>query len=1165
MKKIATIVTILVALSLVFKWSPSTLLPAPDATPSLRTKMVSRSVAMVSEEDAVLSAINALEELPKDAGYVLEHPLYSVDYSPEGVVFQPRSGGPKWHWQLQHAGTADRNFLVADTTMPRAGRRKSVEFHRAGFVERYLSELDHIEQQFVLKSAPALGADENFVIRGDVRGGGEFEEYAQGWLWRDPASGVVTSLGQVTVFDADGETLPATMTASAKGTEIVVDGAALLAANYPVTVDPEIGVNDFLISHSSVDGNLKDYASTDPAVAFNPISETFLVVWIGVDSALDYRIQGKVIDARSGQPITGVLTLDDSPVGHDVATPAIAVDPVGGGALVVWSSLSASSSGIVGQRLSANGEQVGGDFAVSAVGPESPKASQPEVVFNSAAGEDGRYLVVWIGRDEPTIGFDKQLWSRLVGTDGGFQSPENPLSVMPGISDPSVAANTNNGEFLLTFSGQPAGFDDTIFGLRLGSGGTAVAAVPSQIQTNVSSPDSVLRGHSPEVVFNPVDEEYLIVWNSVLTSSTATINSTTCQTVTPTGFPKLASDLTILETSFRTLLSITYRVHEGDYLVNWLSDPTTSRGAEVFARTLAPLTAMPLTEPQRITYSGPEGAGQHLYHAGAHATATGLIDGEQVTCLVWEANTPGNERLLAEHRGEILGQIFEPGSGVALLEKSLPKRLSDSSLSGGIQQHTFDPDIAYSSARDMYLVVWSQLDDDSGLSKIYYQFIGGDGNARYLENRPVTAGSFIHLDEFNPKVAWGSGNDHFLIAYEGRDNTPGDINGEREIYSVHFDLPPGFGKQPTRISHMGPDDDGSYTATDPAVAYNSDADQFLVIWRADDDGLDRGQGDFEIHGQRLDADAIEIGADDFKISRLQPIVGSGFPFNHPMFSAGPPEITYSPATGNFHIAYGGVDLIDGQSVTGVFRSTVSGTSPIHFGRSDLISQGTFTTPRVDLAADPGTGRYLVVWEDSSAIRAQMIDGVSDTHDSGPFDVAIGVGVTDPSVVYGCVTDEFFVTWSDGLEVIGTNINYEDGFIGDGLQLSDMGPTGSFDFEASAPAVALGPDGERMVVWSGDDDREHLTEGISQIFGQRVAREESPLEINIELVTEGVVIRLKGEPGEVYQLFGSSDLEDWNEIGTPTAAPANGEITFTVLNSSIEGDRYFFRAAPLAPR
>src|SRR5262249_58281992 len=74
-----------------------------------------------------------------------------------------------------------------------------------------------------------------------------------------------------------------------------------------------------------------------------------------------------------------------------------------------------------------------------------------------------------------------------------------------------------------------------------------------------------------------------------------------------------------------------------------------------------------------------------------------------------------------------------------------------------------------------------------------------------------------------------------------------------------------------RISDMGPDGKAGFAAFNPAVAYDSVNNEYLVVWFGTDDTAPLVAGEFEIFGQRLDAaTGAEVGANDFRISGIGP-------------------------------------------------------------------------------------------------------------------------------------------------------------------------------------------------------------------------------------------------------------------------------------------------------
>jgi hypothetical protein len=155
-----------------------------------------------------------------------------------------------------------------------------VRYDRGPIIEQYLARPRSVEQQFVI-SRPLHLNGKDLVIEGGIRSSGVFEKHDKGWLWRN--KGGVVSLGDAYVYDAKGTVIPAIMTVTAEKTRMVVDGAALAHALYPVTIDPEVGTNDFRISDMGGTGNTS-YNATYPAVAYNSTNNEYLVVWYGDDN-----------------------------------------------------------------------------------------------------------------------------------------------------------------------------------------------------------------------------------------------------------------------------------------------------------------------------------------------------------------------------------------------------------------------------------------------------------------------------------------------------------------------------------------------------------------------------------------------------------------------------------------------------------------------------------------------------------------------------------------------------------------------------------------------------------------------------------------------------------------------------------------------------------------
>jgi hypothetical protein len=172
---------------------------------------------------------------------------------------------------------------------------------------------------------------------------GTFAATPQGWEWRTEQGAV--NLGAVKVVDATGQTVPATMEVTTEETRITVAGTALAQATYPVTIDPEIGANDFRISDMGPDGN-SNFDAFNPAVAYNSIDNEYLVVWEGDDNTpplvdQETEIFGQRLNAATGAQI-GENHIRLSDMGPDGApnfvarAPAMAYNSTNNESLVVW-------------------------------------------------------------------------------------------------------------------------------------------------------------------------------------------------------------------------------------------------------------------------------------------------------------------------------------------------------------------------------------------------------------------------------------------------------------------------------------------------------------------------------------------------------------------------------------------------------------------------------------------------------------------------------------------------------------------------------------------------------------------------------------------------------------------------------------------------------------
>ncbi|HNJ44403.1 MAG TPA: hypothetical protein PKZ53_28235, partial [Acidobacteriota bacterium] len=321
----------------------------PDATTQPRVlspafpKSQPASGQTLTPDEAVIAAVNHLEAT--DTGWMLKNPQHWAEFTAEGITFRPRHGGPEWKWKLSAVGTTQvKTPLVRlQEVMPVNESAEDVAFHRLGMTERYLAKARTLEQQFVLLQPLDLGR-EDLVIAGQIDCAGDFSREEKQWVWKT-GNGAVT-LGDVLVYDADGKELEAHMEVSSNGTKIVVANSGLAAATYPVTIDPEIGTNDFRISDMGPDGDA-NFDALNASVAYNSTNNEYLVVWDGEDNTSplvdgESEIFGQRVNAATGAEI-GVNDFRISDMGpngdaaYDAFNPSVAYNSTNNEYLVVWS------------------------------------------------------------------------------------------------------------------------------------------------------------------------------------------------------------------------------------------------------------------------------------------------------------------------------------------------------------------------------------------------------------------------------------------------------------------------------------------------------------------------------------------------------------------------------------------------------------------------------------------------------------------------------------------------------------------------------------------------------------------------------------------------------------------------------------------------------------
>ena len=1042
--------------------------------------------AHLTSDQAISAAVNDLEATSD--GYRLRHPRHLAIFTADGVQFTPRHGGPAWAWELTAvmAGDAPLTEVRVGAVRPASERPGTVVYPRGGLEERYQARKSTLEQQFVLpRPLPLGGAD--LVIAGTVACAGTFEETADGWLWRTSESSVY--LGRVRVYDASGRDLPATMQVTAAETRIVVDGAALSRAAYPVTIDPEIGSNDFRISFMGRDAQ---FDADRPAVAYNPLWEEYLVVWSGDHNAGslvdgENEIFGQFVDAETGARVSSVWRISstgpDGNTAYDAYAPAVAYNSTAHEYLVVWygdddtAPLVDNEYEIFCRRLHLNGHSIGSSRRISSMGPDGNagySAYTPAVAYNSTANQ---YLVVWLGDDNtaPLVHEEYEIYGQRVdgatgaeiGTDFRLSDmgPDGNAAYDAGV--PAVVYNSTADEYLVVWDGD----DNTaplvdgeyeIFGQRVD--GATGAEIGGDFRISRMGPDgnAAFDAYFPAIAYNSTEDEYLVVWWG---------DDNTAPLV------------------------------DGEY--------------EIYGQRVDGATGAGIGSDFRLSDMGPDADPEYV----AWDPAVVYNSTEDEYLVVWWGYD--NTAPLVYGEFEAFGQRVDGASGAEIGANDF--RLSDMGPDGNAAYDAYDPAVVYNSTENEYLVVWHGDDDTAPLVdeefEVFGQRMNGATGAEIGTNdlRLSHMGGDVLYDAFDPAVAYNSAGNEYLVVWQGEDNTVPLVNGEYEIFGQRVNAVTGaeIGGH-LRLSDMGPDGDTGYGAQDPAVAYSSTENEYLVVWAGDDDAGALVNGEYEIYGQRVDG---ATGAEIDSNLRLSDVGPDG----NANYAAYAPAVAYNPTSNEYLVVWRGDDdigaLVDEEfEIYGQRLNAATGaelTADLRLSDMGPDGNANYDAWEPAVAYNSTSNQYLVVWrgdddtpplvDEEFEVYGQRLNGASGVplgandfrlSDMGP-DGDAGYDAYEPAVTYNPTDHEYLVVWRgddnngalvDGeYEIFGQRVDGATGAeIGADLRLTDVGPDGNASYDAFSPAVTHNSvNNEYMVVWYGDDDTTPLVDGEYEIFGQRV--------------------------------------------------------------------------------
>jgi hypothetical protein len=387
-----------------------------------------------------------------------------------------------------------------------------------------------------------------------------------------------------------------------------------------------------------------------------------------------------------------------------------------------------------------------------------------------------------------------------------------------GVRYVSVAFNATLNQYLVVWVGDSnegglVDEENEVFGQLLDASGSHIHTNDFRISDVGCTGDAVYDAYSPDVSWNSLRNEYLVVWE--------------------------ADDP---------------------------EDGVVNNEYEIWGQVLAADGSSLNANDFRISHMGPDG--NPNYRAIDAAVAYNSTWDEYLVVWAGDTDTGG----LVDNEGEIWAQRVS-FDGV-LIGPSL--RMSDMGGTGDPAYFALNPDVAYNSHDDQYLIVWFGDDNVGGLVddelEIFGQLIDSSGvgvgpnDYRLSDVGGIGDPSF---DAFFPTVAYNDRDNEYLVVWYGDDNVGGLVDDEFEVFSQRLtaDLS-GLGSNDYRLSDMGGIGDPSFRAFLPRIAYSPATSEYAVVWYGDDNVGGTVDGEYEVYCQMLTAGVVGVGPNDARISDI---------------------------------------------------------------------------------------------------------------------------------------------------------------------------------------------------------------------------------------------------------------------------------------------------------
>lgn len=290
------------------------------------------------------------------------------------------------------------------------------------------------------------------------------------------------------------------------------------------------------------------------------------------------------------------------------------------------------------------------------------------------------------------------------------------------------------------------------------------------------------------------------------------------------------------------------------------------------------------------------------------------------------------------------------------------------------------PVVAYNSVANEYLVVWDEYVYAIGHADIFGQRVSSTGT---LLGDKITISS-APSGQNSPDIAYSSAANEYLVVWEDYRNAPADL------YDIYGQRIGGTG---SLLGGNFPISQGSEHQVQPAVAYNTLDNKYLVVWH------DQRSGGWDIYGQQVSVSGALQGS-DFPIS-----TATGDQVNS--------DVVYSDHDNEYLVVWQ-----DGRNGPDhdIYGQRISASGALQ-GNEFPISTEAVSSGAPIAVYDGTADQYVVIWQDGrngpdTDIYGQIVSGAGSLQGDNFSIPDAESSQTSPAVAYGSISGKSLIAWHD---------------------------------------------------------------------------------------------------------------------------------------------------------